>query len=97
MMRARLPSRRSHELIDFEHGGHRFTLGIGRANGAAAEVFLSAARVGSAFEAEPQAAAILTSLLLQHQVSLAVVCHALRGHPASVIGAALSLIEDGEP
>jgi hypothetical protein len=28
--RVRLPNRRGHELLDFEHGGIRYTAGIGR-------------------------------------------------------------------
>ena len=28
--RERLPNRRGHELLDFEHGGIRYTVGIGR-------------------------------------------------------------------
>ena len=96
MTRVPLPARRAHELVDFRHGGHRFTLGIGRANGAVAEIFLNGVKAGSALEAEAQSAAILTSLLLQYQVPLSEVCHALRGHPASVIAVALSLIREAK-
>ena len=30
MSRARLPNRRGHELLDFEHSGIKYTLGAGR-------------------------------------------------------------------
>jgi hypothetical protein len=46
--RQRLPNRRGHELVDFEHGGIRYTAGIGRfEDGALAEIFLNTAKHGT--------------------------------------------------
>ena len=60
----RLPNRREHELIDFEHGGIRCTAGIGRfKDGTLAEIFLNTGKQGTAV-------AVATSLLLQHGCSV---------------------------
>ena len=62
--RRRLPNRREHELIDFEHGGIRCTAGIGRfKDGTLAEIFLNTGKQGTAV-------AVATSLLLQHGCSV---------------------------
>jgi hypothetical protein len=64
--RKRLPDRRCHELLDFEHNGFCYTAGIGRfADGALTEVFLNAEKVGTAIETQARDAAITTSLFLQ--------------------------------
>ena len=40
--RRRLPNRRGHELLSFEHGGIHYTAGVGRfENGDLAEIFLN--------------------------------------------------------
>ena len=45
MIRDRLPNRRGHELLSFEHGGFRYTAGIGRfADGRLAELFLDCSK-----------------------------------------------------
>src|SRR5262249_52420887 len=60
----RLPNRREHELIDFEHGGIRCTAGIGRfKDGTLAEIFLNTGKQGTAV-------AVAASLLLQHGCSV---------------------------
>ena len=65
--RLRLPNRRGHELLDFEHSGIRYTAGIGRFdNGALAEIFLSAHKHGTAVDVNARDASIAASLLLQH-------------------------------
>jgi ribonucleoside-diphosphate reductase alpha chain len=65
--RLRLPNRRGHELLDFEHGGIRYTAGIGRfADGGLAEIFLATAKQGSALDVIARDAAVAASLLLQH-------------------------------
>ena len=47
--RQRLPNRRCHEVIQFEHGGFTYIAGIGRFDdGRLAEVFLTAAKTGTA-------------------------------------------------
>ena len=65
--RLRLPDRRAHELLDFEHGGVRYTAGVGRFNdGGLAEIFLSTAKHGPAVDVTARDAAVAASLLLQH-------------------------------
>src|SRR5262245_59644368 len=69
--RRRLPNRREHELIDFEHGGIRYTAGIGRFNnGALAEIFLNTGNAGTAVDTNARDAAVAASLLLQHRCSV---------------------------
>jgi len=49
--RRRLSNRREHELIDFEHGGIRYTAGVGRfEDGTLAEIFLNTAKQGTAVD-----------------------------------------------
>ena len=65
--RRRLPDRRGHELLDFEHGGMRYTAGAGRFdNGGLAEIFLTTAKHGTAVDVNARDAAVAASLLLQH-------------------------------
>ena len=69
--RRRLPNRREHELIDFEHGGIRYTAGIDRFNdGALAEIFLNTGKHGTAVDTNARDAAVAASLLLQHGCSV---------------------------
>jgi hypothetical protein len=64
--RQRLPDRRGHELVDFEHGGIRYTAGVGRfEDGRFAEIFLSAHKHGTAVDTNARDAAVAASLLLQ--------------------------------
>ena len=63
--RQRLPDRRGHKLLDFEHGGISYTVGIGRfEDGKLAEIFLNTAKHGTALDVND--AAVAASLLLQH-------------------------------
>jgi hypothetical protein len=65
--RRRLPNRRGHELLSFEHGGIHYTAGVGRfENGDMAEIFLNAQKHGTAVDLSARDAAIAASLLLQH-------------------------------
>ena len=65
--RQRLPNRRSHELLDFEHGGISYTAGVGRfEDGRPAEIFLNTAKHGTAVDTNARDAAVAASLLLQH-------------------------------
>jgi hypothetical protein len=67
MARRRLPNRRGHELLRFEHDGIHYTAGIGRfENGELAEIFLNAHKHGTAVDVSAGDAAIAASLLLQH-------------------------------
>lgn len=65
--RQRLPNRCGHELLDFEHGGIRYTAGAGRfEDGQLAEIFLTTAKHGTAVDVNARDAAVAASLLLQH-------------------------------
>lgn len=66
--RQRLPQRRAHELIDFEHDGRHYTAGVGRfEDGRLAEVFLNVpGRVGSSIEVMARDAATVASIALQY-------------------------------
>lgn len=98
MMRQRLPNRRHHELLDFEHDGLRYTAGIGRfADGSIAEVFLNTTKHGTALDTNARDAAVAASLLLQYGCPVDVLRKALtRNRDGSASGAlarALDLIE----
>jgi hypothetical protein len=69
--RLRLPNRRGHELLDFEHGGIRYAAGAGRfEDGELGEIFLSTAKHGTAVDVNARDAAVAASLLLQHGCSV---------------------------
>jgi hypothetical protein len=65
--RKRLPNRREHELIDFEHEGRRCTAGIGRFDdGRLAEIFMNVSgRAGGMVEVLARDTAVAASLCLQ--------------------------------
>jgi ribonucleoside-diphosphate reductase alpha chain len=66
-MRARLPDRRLHELVEIDHAGIHYVVGIGRyGNGQIAEILLNAPKTGTAAAINAQDAAIAASLLFQH-------------------------------
>jgi hypothetical protein len=65
--RRRLPNRRGHELLDFEHAGILYTAGIGRFDdGSVAEVFLNTPKHGTAVDVNARDAAVAASLLFQY-------------------------------
>ena len=69
--RQRLPNRRAHQLLDFEHRGIRYIAGVGRfEDGTLAEIFLNTARQGTAIDVNARDAAVAASLLLQHGCSV---------------------------
>ena len=77
-IRERLPNRRGHELITFEHGGVRYHAGIGRFDGGGlAEVFLNGAKCGTDLDTNAKDSAIVCSLALQAGVPSAVIRRAL--------------------
>lgn len=100
--RKRLPQRRAHELLDFEHCGHRYTAGIGRfEDGRLAEVFLNVpGRVGSAIEAMARDAATLASIALQYGAPPETLRRALTrntdGTAGGPLGAILDLMASGQ-
>ena len=79
-----LPNRRGHELLDFEHAGIQYTVGIGRFDdGSVAEVFLNTSKHGTAVDVNARDAAVAASLVLQH------------GCPADTLRKALTRNSDG--
>src|SRR3984957_15069815 len=91
--RERLPDRRGAELIDFEHGGRKWTLTVGRfADGRVGEVFLDTPKASAIGEIAADAA-IAASVAFQHGAPLETVCHALADRRAGPLGAALALID----
>lgn len=98
MSRERLPNRRAHCLVTFEHGGHRYHGGIGRfATGAIAELFVNSSKAGSAVEGVAQEAVLAVSLALQHGCPLETITHAMtrNGVALGPVGAFLLAIEAG--
>ena len=88
--REHLPSRRASTLFDYEYAGVRYIATASRfSDGRWAELFIDCARQNSQLAEFTQAAAILTSLLLQHGVSVAAIRHSING-PVAV---ALELME----
>ena len=97
--RQRLPNRRHHEVLEFEHDGFRYVAGVGRfEDGAVAEIFLNTVRSGCAAETAARDAAIILSLALQHGCPLETIERALTklrdGAPAGPVGTALALAGD---
>jgi hypothetical protein len=97
--RQTLPNRRRCETLDFEHGGHRFSLTFSRYHdGRPAEIFLSSRNIGSPLEAIARDAAVTVSLALQHGAPLATIRQAITkdhdGGPATLLGAALAAITE---
>jgi hypothetical protein len=95
--RKRLSNRRGHELVEFEHGGFRYTAGLGRFDGGRlAEIFLTTARSGTAIETAARDSAILLSLLLQHGGPIDMARHAVTrnedGSASGPVGALLDLL-----
>jgi hypothetical protein len=91
--RERLPNRRVSELVDFEHGGRRWTLTVGRfADGRVGEVFLDTPKASAIGEIAADAA-IAASVAFQHGAPLETVRHALADRRAGPLGAALALID----
>jgi len=98
--RQRLPNRRAHQLLDFEHRGIRYTAGVGRfEDGTLAEIFLNTARQGTAIDVNARDAAVAASLLLQHGCSVDTLRQALtRNSDGSASGPlvhALDLLSEG--
>src|SRR5258705_13278107 len=100
--RRRLPQRRLHQLVDFQHAGYRYTAGLGYFDtGELGEIFINVpGRSGSAIEAVARDAAILTSICLQHGASIDTIRHALTrntdGSAAGPRGAVLDLLASGQ-
>ena len=79
MSRHLLPNRRRSEILEFDHEGNRFTLGLSRFyDGRVAEIFIASNRTGSQIEAIARDCAILVSLCLQHGVAIETIADAMR-------------------
>jgi hypothetical protein len=100
--RRRLPPRRLHQLVDFQHAGNRYTAGLGFfETGELGEIFINVpGRSGSAIEAVARDAAILTSICLQHGASIETIRHALTrnsdGSASWPLGVVLDLLASAE-
>jgi hypothetical protein len=76
--RTRLPNRRGHPMLDFDHAGQRYTASVTRfPTGEVAEVFINAAKGGSDIETVARDAAILISIAAQYGVPLEAFRHAI--------------------
>jgi hypothetical protein len=100
--RERLSNRRAHELLDLEHGGFKFTVGIGRfADGRLGEIFINSPKIGTAIDVTARDSAIVASIALQHGATVDELRHALScnrdGSAGGPLAAALDLIEGGAP
>jgi hypothetical protein len=84
--------------MDYWHGGHRYTAGLGFfETGELAEIFINVpGRSGSGIEAVARDAAILTSICLQHGASVETIRHALTrnsdGSASGPLGVVLDLL-----
>ena len=99
MTRQRLPNRRQHELLTFQHDGIRYTAGVGRfEDGTIAEIFLQTAKQGTAIDVNARDAAVAASLLLQHGCSVDTLRQALTrnsdGSGSGPLACALDLIAE---
>jgi ribonucleoside-diphosphate reductase alpha chain len=97
--RQRLPDRRAHELFDFDHGGLRFTAGIGRfGDGRLAEIFISNSKGGSQADCNVRDASVVASIALQYGAPLDVIRKALmrdaRGNGSGALAVALDLVAE---
>jgi DNA-binding IclR family transcriptional regulator len=99
--RRRLPNRRAHELIDFEHEGSRYTAGIGRLeHGGLAEIFVNVSgRTGGMVEVLARDTAVAASLCLQFGCDVETLRRALmrdsHGRASSPVGVLLDLLASG--
>ena len=91
MTRQGLPNRRAHEVVDVEHDGQRYTVGLGRFDdGQPAEIFVTSTKVGTAADISVRDGALCLSLLLQHGVGIDAIIHSLS--PVSLLGQVARLI-----
>jgi hypothetical protein len=99
MTRQTLPNRRPHEIVTFEHAGHRYHAGVGHfPDGRLAEIFINSDKVGSSAAINASDAAIAASLLLQFGCPVDTLRRALTrntdGSAAGPLGAMLDLLRN---
>jgi hypothetical protein len=97
--RAHLPNRRESQTLELELHGLKFTASFSFfPDGRLAEVFLQNHKPGSQSDVNARDAAVVTSIALQHGVTLEVICKALlrdsHGLASSPLGAALDRIAE---
>ena len=94
MVRERLPDRRGNVSIGFEFEGHQYRATAGYfADGRLAEIFLYVlGKLGTPLQSNADNAAILASLLLQHNVAPETIRHSVTGP----IAIALSKLSEGK-
>jgi hypothetical protein len=97
--RRRLPNRRHHLVLEFEHGGFAYTAGVGFFDDAGqhpAEIFLTTAKHGTVLDTNARDAAIAASLLLQHGGDVETLRRALmrdsQGRASGPVGELLDLL-----
>lgn len=101
-VRVRLPNRRSHETVLFEHEGVRFYGSFGRryvdgsVGGRVEEVFLRACKPDSSLDNQACDAGVLASMLLQYGVPIEEIRHSLKrssnGRAAGPLGALFDIL-----
>jgi hypothetical protein len=95
--RLRLPDSRRSEIIDFQHGGRRWTASISRfSDGQVAEIFLDAAKGGTVAQLARESA-IVASLALQFGCDISTLRHAISGTAAGPLSISLDLAEGSVP
>lgn len=99
--RTKLPERREHDVVSFDHDGIVYTAGFARfGDGRLAELFLNAGKTGTSLDAMTRDAAILLSLAAQHGVDIEVIRCALTrnedGRASGPVGALLDMMATGE-
>ena len=99
MPRCRLPNRRPQTVLEVEHGGSVFTVGLGYfPDNRPGEVFVSTSRSGSELDGLLNDAAVLASIALQYGAPVEVLARAMgrlgdKRAPASALGAILDAVE----
>jgi len=83
--RIALPTRRPSETIAFSHNGRPYSATFGWADNRIVEVFLDTGKPDSEIQTHASDAAILASLLLQHDIGLKTIRHSIAGPLASAI------------
>jgi hypothetical protein len=95
MTRRILLNRRAHQVIDVDHDGHRYRVGVGRfEDGRPAEIFITSTKVGTAADINARDGALLLSLLLQHNVGIDAIVASIS--PAGLLGQVARLIGGAE-
>jgi hypothetical protein len=97
--RRRLPNRRQHDVVNFEHRGVTYTVGYGFFDDdptRPAEIFLNAAKAGSDVDDAARDAAVAVSIALQYGAEIETLLGAMARDPdgkvSGPLGKALELM-----